>query len=60
MCELYMRIFGGELVRKINIMTAYVSLISEILYLGIGLVVLKILIGFEANFKNLLELAGGM
>lgn len=46
--------------RKINIMTAYVSLISEILYLGIGLVVLRILIGFADNFNNLLELAGGM
>ena len=46
--------------RKLETITAYVALFSELLFLGIGLVILSILIDFSKNFKALMELAGGM
>ncbi len=46
--------------KKLEILTAYVSLISEVIYLGVGLVVLSMLINFAKNFKSLLDLAAGM
>lgn len=44
--------------KKLETLTAYINLIAEIIFLGIGLVVLEILIDFKANFKALLDLAG--
>jgi len=56
---------GGEDVKsenagKVEMISAYISLMSEVLYLAIGLVVLKILITFAGNFGELIKLAGGM
>jgi hypothetical protein len=46
--------------KKLETITSYVALFSELLYLGIGLVVLNVLINFSKNFKTLLELASGL
>lgn len=46
--------------KKLEILTAYVALFSELLYIGIGIVVLAVLINFAKNFKALLDLAAGM
>lgn len=46
--------------KKLETLTAYISLVSEVIYLGIAVVVLGMLINFSANFKSLLELASGM
>lgn len=49
---------GCGAVKKLETITAYVALFSELLYLGIGLVVLGVLINFATSFKGLLDLAG--
>jgi len=46
--------------KKLEILTAYVNLMSEIIYLSIGLIVMAVLINFAKNFKSLLDLAAGM
>lgn len=43
--------------KKVETIAAYVNLISEILFLLIGVVVLKILIVFYSNFGGLMNLA---
>lgn len=46
--------------KTIKALTAIISLISEVVYLGIAIVGLAVLLNFSRNFKTLLDLAGGM
>ena len=46
--------------KKLETLTAYINLISEVVFLLIAVVVMSMLIDFKANFKTLLDLASGM
>jgi hypothetical protein len=46
--------------KKLETMTAYISLLSEVIYLRIAVVVLGMLTNFSKNFKMLLDLAAGL
>lgn len=46
--------------KKLETISAYINLISEVIFMGIAVVIMGILIDFKVNFKALLELAAGL